>query len=126
MACECENVPQEIKDIWHDNLAMEEKTIKRRNKIESRLGFSSQFRNNNGERQRQLDRAILKGWVCAGIPFETIDNSFIIDMFKTLNIGYKPLSQYTLPECILDEEIAKVEKLIDTELEDETNLTLSK
>ncbi|CAG8797549.1 18719_t:CDS:1, partial [Dentiscutata erythropus] len=45
-------------------------------------------------------------------------------MFKTLNIGYKSSSWFTLSECILDEEIAKVEKLINTELEDETNLTL--
>ncbi|CAG8469342.1 9478_t:CDS:2, partial [Dentiscutata erythropus] len=36
LARECANVPQQIKEIWRDSLAMEEKTIKRRNKIESR------------------------------------------------------------------------------------------
>jgi hypothetical protein len=63
--------------------------------------------------------------VCAGIPFETIDNPFIIDMFKTLNPNYQLPSRYTLSERILDEEIAKVERLIDAELKGESNLTLS-
>ena len=132
LARECANVPQQIKEIWRDSLAMEEKTIKRRNKIESRLSSSFNISNQldseiiSEERQRQIDRAVLKGWICAGIPFETIDNPFIIDMFKSLNIGYKPPSRFTLSERILDEEIAKVEKSIDAELEDETNLTLSK
>ncbi|CAG8746429.1 5303_t:CDS:1, partial [Racocetra fulgida] len=45
-------------------------------------------------------------------------------MFKTLNIEYKPPSQFTLAKRILDEKIAKVKKSINAELEDEINLIL--
>ncbi|CAG8753806.1 28749_t:CDS:2 [Gigaspora margarita] len=71
LARECAEVPYEIKEIWRDNLAMEEKTIRRRNKTEIKSGSSKII---SEEKQRQIDKAILKGWVCAGIPFETIVN----------------------------------------------------
>ncbi len=77
------------------------------------------------DRQQQIDKSVLKAWICAGIPFETIDNPFVIDMFKILNNGYNPPSQNTLSGCILDEKVAKVEKTIDIELKSEKNLTLS-
>jgi len=32
----------------------------------------------------------------AGIPFEVIENPFIMDLFKDLNSGYIPPSQFTL------------------------------
>ncbi|CAG8607851.1 45494_t:CDS:2 [Gigaspora margarita] len=79
LARKCAEVPYEIKEIWRDNLAMEEKTIRRRNKTEMKSGFSKTILE---ERQRQIVRATLTGWV------------------------------------------SKVERLINTELEDEMNLTL--
>ncbi|CAG8681587.1 9840_t:CDS:2, partial [Dentiscutata erythropus] len=111
IARECKTVPYEIKKIWRDNLAMEEKTIRRRNKNEIKSGSSEII---SKERQRQIDRA--DGY--------TIDNPFIIDMFKALNIGFNSPSRYTLSERILDEEVAKIKKSINAELDDEINLTL--
>ncbi|CAG8809239.1 3267_t:CDS:1, partial [Dentiscutata erythropus] len=32
LACECPNVPQEIKDTWRDNLAVDEKSTKRQHR----------------------------------------------------------------------------------------------
>ncbi|CAG8811929.1 31543_t:CDS:2 [Gigaspora margarita] len=77
------------------------------------------------DRQQQIDKVVLKCWICAKILFETIDNLFIINMFKTLNNGYSPLSYFTLFECILDKEVAKAKKAINNELESEMNLTLT-
>lgn len=127
LARECQKVPQEIKEFWRNSLAEDEKTVKRKHKIENNIRLDQpNMEIISDDRQREIDRAVLKAWVCAGFPFETIDNPFVIDMFKTLNRGYNPPSRYTLSERILDEEVAKVEKSIDDELKSEMNLTLSK
>ena len=124
-----------LKELWRDNLVIEEKSIKRRRKMKTNSLESLLQSNISGnfnpemsiteDRQQQIDKSVLKAWICAGIPFETIDNPFVIDMFKTLNNGYNPPSQNTLSGCILDEKVAKVEKTIDIELKSEKNLTLN-
>ena len=63
------------------------------------------------DRQQQIDKSVLKAWIYAEIPFETINNPFVIDMFKTLNNGYNSPSRNTLSGCILDKKVAKVEKI---------------
>lgn len=72
------------------------------------------------DKQWQLDRSILKAWVWLEFLLKP-DNPFVIDMFKTLNNRYNPPSRNTLSECILDEEVAKVDKTIDNELELDIN-----
>jgi len=124
-----------LKELWRDNLVIEEKSIKRRRKMKTNSLESLLQSNISGnfnpemsiteDRQQQIDKSVLKAWICAGIPFETIDNPFVIDMFKILNNGYNPPSQNTLSGCILDEKVAKVEKTIDIELKSEKNLTLN-
>src|SRR6266498_983754 len=109
-----------LKELWRDNLVIEEKSIKRRRKMKTNSLESLLQSNISGnfnpemsiteDRQQQIDKSVLKAWICAGIPFETIDN---------------PPSQNTLSGCILDEKVAKVEKTIDIELKSEKNLTLN-
>ena len=48
------------------------------------------------------------------------------DFLKELNLGYAPPSRTTLSERFLDEEVARVNKYIDQELENAENLTLGK
>ncbi|CAG8612392.1 36435_t:CDS:2 [Gigaspora margarita] len=78
LARECAEVPYVIKKsgeiIWQWRKKQLEGEIK--------LKLIRIFKIISEEKQRQIDKDILKGWVCAGIPFETIDNPFIIDMFK--------------------------------------------
>ncbi|CAG8575194.1 6803_t:CDS:1, partial [Racocetra fulgida] len=42
-------------------------------------------------RATKLDQAILKAWICCGFAFCTIENPFIIDLFKIA------IPRYTLP-----------------------------
>ncbi|CAJ0890690.1 4130_t:CDS:2, partial [Entrophospora sp. SA101] len=74
----------------------------------------------------RIDHALLKAWVIAGIPFEVIENPFVIDLFKELNPGYTPPSRTTLSGQLLDQEVARVNLNIEKELESSNNLTLSK
>jgi len=62
----------------------------------------------------------------AGIPFEVIENPFILDLFKDLNPGYTPPSRFTLSGRLLDKEVARINNKIKNELEVADGLTLSK
>ncbi|CAJ0760890.1 580_t:CDS:2, partial [Entrophospora sp. SA101] len=73
----------------------------------------------------RIDHALLKAWVIAGIPFEVIENPFVIDLFKELNPGYTPPSRTTLSGQLLDQEVARVNLNIEKELESSNNLTLN-
>ena len=57
-----------------------------------------------------------------GIPFEVIENLFIMNLFKDLN----SLSQFTLSGQLLDKEVACINNKINDELEVADGLTLSK
>ncbi len=71
-----------------------------------------------------IDRALLKAWVCAGIPFEVIENPFMLDLFKQLNPAYILPTRTSLSETLLDQEEARVNKKVHEELYNIDNLTL--
>ncbi|CAG8640849.1 13124_t:CDS:2, partial [Gigaspora rosea] len=73
----------------------------------------------------ELDQAILKAWVCCGFSFNTIENPFIIDLFKLAIPGYILPSRYTFTGKLLDQKTIRIEKKIENELEKEDDLTLS-
>ncbi|GBB99039.1 hypothetical protein RclHR1_00340030 [Rhizophagus clarus] len=60
-----------------------------------------------------------------GIPFEVVENPFVIDLFRELNPSYVPPSRTTLSERLLSEEAARVQNEINNDLENAENLTLS-
>ncbi|GBC23318.2 ribonuclease H-like domain-containing protein [Rhizophagus irregularis DAOM 181602=DAOM 197198] len=64
-------------------------------------------------------------WVMAGIPFEVVENPFVLDLFKNLNPAYIPPSRTTLSGRLLNEEISRVNKKVTSELEIADSLTLT-
>ena len=38
--------------------------------------------------KNHIDQLLLKTWIMANIPFEVIENPFIIELFKSLNPAY--------------------------------------
>ncbi|CAG8823040.1 11311_t:CDS:1, partial [Dentiscutata erythropus] len=58
--------------------------------------------------RRELNRALIKAFICCGIPWIVIDNSFFINLLKLLEPGYTPLHKDTLANRLLDEELAIV------------------
>uniref|UniRef100_U9T1A5 Uncharacterized protein n=1 Tax=Rhizophagus irregularis (strain DAOM 181602 / DAOM 197198 / MUCL 43194) TaxID=747089 RepID=U9T1A5_RHIID len=56
----------------------------------------------------RLDKKVLKAWIMAGIPFNVIENPFVIDLFKDLNPGYSPPSRTTLSDRLVTEEHIRV------------------
>ncbi|POG72416.1 ribonuclease H-like domain-containing protein [Rhizophagus irregularis DAOM 181602=DAOM 197198] len=77
------------------------------------------------EINNRIDCSLLKAWVMAGIPFEVVENPFVLDLFKNLNPAYIPPSRTTLSGRLLNEEISRVNKKVTSELEIADSLTLS-
>ncbi|RIA82704.1 hypothetical protein C1645_834962 [Glomus cerebriforme] len=67
---------------------------------------------------------LLKTWVMDDIPFEVIENPFVVNLFKELNPAYVSTSRTTLSGRLLDEEVARVQNEINNNLENAEHLTL--
>jgi hypothetical protein len=58
------------------------------------------------------------------ITFPPCRNPFFINFLKALYPGYRPPSRKALAGCLLDNEIARIDKKINQDLEYAENLTL--
>ena len=60
------------------------------------------------------------------IPFSVIENSYFVDLIKTLQPGYDPPSRQILSGILLQAEVARVNVRITNELDNESNFTIGK
>ena len=90
--------------------------------------IQGQSRNNNDQideiRVEKINKALIRLFVCCGIPFSVVDSPFFIDFTKSLCSGYEPPKRTTLSTRLLDTEIATITLKIEEELRHSTNLTL--
>ena len=76
-------LPKEIKNYWQELLANKISNYKRTNYTKSsNLKQPNQTHKEPAEslsiyEQNEIDMAVLKAWIAAGIPIETIDNPFM-------------------------------------------------
>ncbi|CAJ0754641.1 21882_t:CDS:10 [Entrophospora sp. SA101] len=134
LANKCLPCPPDISKFWKDTLATEVVNYSRskKNPTTPLPGIQPYITDHFGSKKplplfvtERIDHALLKAWVIAGIPFEVIENPFVIDLFKELNPGYTPPSRTTLSGQLLDQEVARVNLNIEKELESSNNLTLT-
>lgn len=78
------------------------------------------------ERKETIDIALIKAFVCCGLPWRLIEHPFIIELFKQLRPNYNPPDRRTLTDTLLTEEILRVSVKCYNLLDDESNLTLGK
>lgn len=74
----------------------------------------------------QINRALVKFFVCCGVSFQIVESPFFIELLKMLNPSYKPPSRELLSERLMEEELSKINYKVSEELKDEYNLTLCK
>ncbi|CAG8755942.1 ribonuclease H-like domain-containing protein [Rhizophagus irregularis DAOM 181602=DAOM 197198] len=136
LANECIQCPEEISIYWRENIANRQTTYSRNNQklLSSQPPYSTQTQITDHYKSDQslpkfvvdrLDKKILKAWVMAGIPFNVIENPFVLDLFKDLNPGYSPPSRTTLSDRLITEEYTRVNLAIERDLEQSDNLTLA-
>jgi hypothetical protein len=71
-----------------------------------------------------VDQALIRWFVCSGIPFVAVDSPFFIDFTKSLCYGYNPPHRTTLSGSMLNSEIANITLKIYNTLKNSINLTL--
>ncbi|GBC39820.2 ribonuclease H-like domain-containing protein [Rhizophagus irregularis DAOM 181602=DAOM 197198] len=64
----------------------------------------------------EIHRSITKAFVMCNIPFSIIENPWFIDLIKTLQPGYNPLSRQVLSGTLLESETSRVNIRIMNEL----------
>lgn len=98
-------------------------------KIESDQTTLEDFYENadlNKERKENIDIALIKAFVCCGLPWRLVEHPFIIELFKQLRSNYNLPDQKTLADTILKKEILRVNVKLFRLLDDGNNLTLGK
>ncbi|CAG8818721.1 12588_t:CDS:2 [Gigaspora margarita] len=73
-----------------------------------------------------ITKALLKAFVCCGVPFTIIDNPYFQDFLELLQPSYIPPHKDTLSGSVLDGKIVQVVVKMEAELQKTDNLTLYK
>jgi hypothetical protein len=131
LANECLLCPEEISNYWCKKVANRQTNYIRKSKPQLLNSTQTQITDHYLSNQPlpksvvdKLDQKILKAWVIAGIPFNVIENPFVLDLLKDLRPGYSPPSRTTLSNRLVDEEYSRVNLAIEHDLEQSDHFTL--
>ena len=76
------------------------------------------------ERVDQIDRALIKFFVCCKVLFLVVESPFFIDLLKELNSAYNLPSRDILSNRLLESELGYVNSKVSKELDSTNNLTI--
>jgi hypothetical protein len=120
LALYCKEVPLSIKTEYMEMLAIGTTSTNRKQKS-SDTDSSAEI---DIDRKDKIDQALIRYFICCGIPFSTVNHPYFIDFVQSLCFAYNPPKRSLLSTTILDKETAIVLKKIQEELKYEENLTL--
>ena len=72
----------------------------------------------------RIDRALIKFFVCCGVPFRVVESPFFIDLLKELNLAYNLPFWDILLNRLLESELGYVNSKVSKELDSTNNLTI--
>lgn len=78
----------------------------------------------DSRRSDKIDQALIRFFVCCGIPFSTVSHPYFVDFVQSLCFRYNPPKKTTLSTTLLNKETSMVFEKINEELKNEENLTL--
>lgn len=73
-----------------------------------------------------ITRALLRAFVCCGIPFSVIQNPFFIEFLNEIRPGYEPPTDELLSGRLLSEETSRINEKVGAIIKNSNNLTLGK
>ena len=139
LALKCSKVSIEIKNIFlhvvsnRDNMNIsnssnnqQKKKQKYDNTNNKKINDFYRPTNIDLETIKLANRAIIKFFICCGIPFSAASHPFFCDFVYILHPGYTPPQRSELSQNLLDGETARVLINTEQELKHEENLTLGK
>src|SRR4051812_23719465 len=74
------------------------------------------------ERKEDIDTALIKAFVCCGLPWHLVEHPFIIELFKQLRSSYSLPDRKKLADTMLTQEILRVNIKLHRLFEEESNL----
>ena len=74
---------------------------------------------------KRINHALMRLFVCCGIPFSIVSNPFFIDFVKSLCPAYELPNRVTFAGSWVNQELATVATIIYDEAQSSTNITLS-
>jgi EAL domain-containing protein (putative c-di-GMP-specific phosphodiesterase class I) len=77
-------------------------------------------------KQNEVDKALIKAFVCCNISFSIIENSFFTELLKTLCLEYKLPSHKKLSIEFLENKVTRINLKTQQIFETNNNLTLGK
>jgi hypothetical protein len=80
--------------------------------------------NDNKDKAAKINKALVRLFVCCGIPFSVVDSPFFHDFTKSLYFEYEPPKRTTLSNTYLNAETASISLKIEEELRHSKDLTL--
>lgn len=120
LALYCKDVPLYIKTEYMEMLAVgTTSTMNRKQKTDS--DSSAEL---TADRKDKIDQALIRFFICCGIPFSTVGHPYFIDFVQSLCFAYGPPKRTTLSTTFLNHETAIILNKIKEELKYEKNLTL--
>lgn len=72
----------------------------------------------------RINRALIKFFVCCGVPFRVVESPFFNDLLKELNSAYNLPSRDVLTNRLLESELGYVNSRVSKELDSMDNLTI--
>jgi BED zinc finger len=120
LALFCKEVPINIKGEYMELLATGNTSANRKQK-ESSNDSSAEM---DIDKKDKIDQALIRFFICCGIPFSIVDHPYFVDFVQSLCFGYNPPKRTALSTTILNKEISVVLTKIKQELKYEDNLTL--
>ncbi|PKY55072.1 hypothetical protein RhiirA4_503246 [Rhizophagus irregularis] len=141
LANECTDCPEEIQNYWLGFIAAKDSlddddsasiasstgsNKKRKVASNGQTEIDDFFENRElpESKAAAIDRALIRAFVCCGIPFAVIDSPFFRELLYQLRPNYTPPTRKVLSESLLNQETSRVNKAINKELEHSQNLTL--
>ncbi|CAG8483241.1 29306_t:CDS:10 [Racocetra persica] len=116
----CNNVPLDIRDLFLNWLAAKA--------LDFNISKSKKRKLGNQSNQAQLSdfiETLVKAFVVCGILFHIIQNSFFIELLKTLHPAYEPPSKNILSDRYLAQETAFANQAVIKKLNSSKNLTIA-
>ncbi|PKY61355.1 hypothetical protein RhiirA4_449830, partial [Rhizophagus irregularis] len=82
--------------------------------------------NINSQKKASITRALVRAFICCGIPFSIIENPFFIEFLHEMRPGYEPPTSELLSGRLLNQETARINDKIKEIIKNSENLTLAR
>ncbi|CAJ0647184.1 3620_t:CDS:2 [Entrophospora sp. SA101] len=120
LATTCIQVPSSLKEHYLRVISNKDcDSSDKKRKIESNQRKLTQYHDSSvliPERKKKIDAALLRFFICCGVPFSIVESPFFIELTKQLHASYDPPTRKTLSKQMLNSELATIVVAVENEL----------